>query len=103
MARRNLLEDASYHHFVGNLMSRPLADRALPGLLADQRHYLTGLFRRDLRRPPGARFIAEPLVHRQVSQRHCLQANPAPAPTLHGIYAHAQFPRNLTVILSRVC
>ncbi len=99
MSRRNLLDDASCHHFVGDFASRPVADRALLRLLAGHRHHLAGLLRRDLRRPSWTGDILQALAHRHVFQRDRLPADPAHAPTAHRIHADSQVSGNLAIIL----
>src|SRR5919206_3387228 len=91
-------ENAASDHFVGNFASRPLADRTFFRLLARQRHDLAGLLGGDLRGPSGTRDIAEAFTDAEVRERHCLQADPAHAPTANGVDAGLQFASNLPVL-----
>ena len=90
MSRRNLLDDASGHHFVGDFASRPVADWPFLWLFAGHRHHLAGLLRRDLRRPSWLGDIPQALAHRDIFERDRLQANPTHAPGAHRIHTDAQ-------------
>src|SRR6266567_4738842 len=100
MARRNLLDDATRHHFVGDFSSCPVADRAFFGLLAGQCDDLAGLFGGDMGRFSGTWDILQALPHREFLQRHRLQANPAHAPTANRIHTDFQISGDLAIILA---
>jgi hypothetical protein len=100
MARRNLRDNASCHHFVGDFAPRPVADRTLLGLLTSQRDHLACLLCRDLRRPARAWGILKPVTDRKILQRNGLQTNPAHSPTAHGIRFYSQFPPDVCIVLA---
>ena len=73
MPRRDLLDDATSHHFVGNFSSGPLANGTLFGLLAGHRDQLAALFCADLAPPARSRDILESVLDFEISQRDGLQ------------------------------
>jgi hypothetical protein len=76
MAWRNLRDDASPHHLIGDFSLGPLADQALFRLFTSRRYHLAGLLRRDLRRTARSGFIREASADRPVSERDPLQRQP---------------------------
>jgi len=103
MAGRDLLHDATRHHFVGDFASCSVADRALFGLVTRQCHHLADLFGGDLRGAPGARNIAQSLSHIQVSQVGGLQRKPARTPGANRIHTYMQVVCNLRIVPAFCC
>jgi len=102
MPRRDLLDDATSHHFVGNFASGPLADGTVFGLLTGHGDHLAALFCADLASPAGARDIPESVLHRQICQCDRLQGQPAFAPGAHRLHAYAKLTSNLAIVLASI-
>ncbi len=70
MAGRNLVHDASFYHFIGNLPTRPLADGTfrLARAFTGQGYNLADLFWGDPDGCPGTRDIIQALFDAQVLQ-----------------------------------
>jgi hypothetical protein len=93
----NVLDNPTTLHFVSNFASGPVADRTLLWLLASHRHHPTDLFGADLCWPSCTRQIRESLLHWQVLERRCLQANPAHPPLPHSVHTQTHFSGDLAI------
>ena len=105
MPWRNLLDDASRHHFVGDFAPRPLADgpSGFLGILTGQRRHLAALFHRDLGLLPRSWGVLQALADAQCVQVDPLQADPAITPQAHGVHIDRQLAGNLRIGLSLRC
>src|SRR5437762_12737718 len=100
MARRNLLDDATSHHFVGDFPPCPVGDGTFRWRFAGECEHLAGLLHRNLRGSPWSRDIAEPLVHGEILERELLPPDPAHAPAARRIRLDSQFSSNLRIIVA---
>ena len=102
MPRRDLLDDAPSHHFVGNFASGPLADGTLFGLLAGHGDHLASLFGSDLAPPARTRDVTESVLHPEISPRDLLQSQPAFAPGAYRLHADAKLASDLALVLAGI-
>jgi hypothetical protein len=102
MPRRDLLDDAPLHQFVGNFAPCPLADGSsrLHRRFTCKGRYLTTLLRRELRRGSWSRCILQALCYTERLQVDSLQSHPAIAPQAHGIHVQHQLSPNLRIRVS---
>jgi hypothetical protein len=97
MARRNVLDNSSCHHFLSNLTPSPVANGTLFGLLTGQCYQLTDLLGGDLRGPSWTWDIGQAFAHGEVFEGDGLQTNPVHPPLAHRVHAGTLFSGDLPV------
>ena len=105
MPWRNLLDDASRHHFVSDFAPRPLADgpSCLTGCFTGQRRHLAALLHRNLGRLAWSWGVLQARGDAQRVQVDPLQADPAIAPQARGVHIDVQLAGNLGIGMSLRC
>jgi hypothetical protein len=101
MPRRDRLDDATPHDFVGQLTVAPLTDRSV-GVgrpLTRQRHDLAHLLGRELRRRTLPWGIRQPLCHAEVIQGYVSKPQPALPPEARRLVIQSKPPRDLRIVL----
>jgi hypothetical protein len=96
----DLVDDATSHHLISNFAPCPLADRTLRWHFTGHRDQPARLLNRDLAFPARAWSIIESTLHEEIRSRNGLQGQPACAPGAHCLHTHAQFTRDLAIILA---
>jgi len=101
MSRRDRLNDAPPHNFVGQLAMTPLADRSVGvgRLLTRHGDDLAHLLRRELRRGTRSRGIGQPLGHADFLQRHIPKLEPTLPPETRRLVIQSEPPRDLRIVL----
>jgi hypothetical protein len=99
MARGDVIDDAAFDHFVGDLALGPVGDgpSRLAGGLAGHGDDGADLLGGDRRRLARAWGIAEAVLEAQLLQGDRLEHLPAGAPVLDQIAGHLKGPRDLGI------